>query len=515
MERALVGISASPGIVIGPVHLLVWEVPDVVHRIIADEEIESEIARFHEAVEQAKERLREVRDRAERHAGPEEAAIFEVQISILEDSELAQQRRLLRPAEPRRREGVRPGAARVAPALRPQRRAHDARARRRPDRRAHPRPLAPARTSRTTTRWTCARAPNAILVTHDLTPSLTVQLDRSAIAGIATDSGTRTSHVAILARSLGIPAVVGLRDATSRLSGSEYVVLDGSSGMLIVNPSPGEIDAFRNRAAIEAQTEAELLKLADAEPVTTDGVRITLRANVDLPEEAEHAAALSGAEGVGLMRTEFLVVGTRRHARRGGAVPRVRHVVEAFGGRPVVIRTYDIGGDKLPRRRLSPRAQPLPRLARHPDVPRRAGDLPHPAARPAPRRRPRRRAHHAPAHRHPRRGARRPPAARRGRRRARSPRGRLPPRPPARRHDRDARRRHRRRQPGGRRGLLQHRHQRPGAVHARRRSRERQPRQPLHPPPPGGPPTGQADARGGIARTGSTSGSAGRWLRSP
>jgi phosphotransferase system enzyme I (PtsI) len=188
---------------------------------------------------------------------------------------------------------------------------------------------------------------NAILVTHDLTPSLTVQLDRSAIAGIATDSGTRTSHVAILARSLGIPAVVGLRDAVSRLRGDEYLVLDGSSGMLIVNPSPAEIETFRRRAALEAETEAELARTAVAESITTDGERVAIRANVDLPDESEQAAN-SGAQGVGLMRTEFLVVGRTTMPDEEEQYQEYSRVVAAFNGHPVVIRTFDIGGDKLP-----------------------------------------------------------------------------------------------------------------------------------------------------------------------
>jgi phosphotransferase system enzyme I (PtsI) len=187
----------------------------------------------------------------------------------------------------------------------------------------------------------------AILVTHDLTPSLTVQLDREAIAGIATDSGTRTSHVAILARSLGLPAVVGLRDATTRLRGDEFIVLDGSSGMLIVNPSEAEIATFRHRADIEAEDEAELQKIADADAITTDAVRITVRANVDLPEESEQAAH-SGAEGVGLMRTEFLVVGRTTMPDEEEQYKAYVKVVHAFGSQPVVIRTFDIGGDKLP-----------------------------------------------------------------------------------------------------------------------------------------------------------------------
>jgi phosphotransferase system enzyme I (PtsI) len=188
---------------------------------------------------------------------------------------------------------------------------------------------------------------NAILVTHDLTPSLTVQLDRDAIAAIATDAGTRTSHVAILARSLGLPAIVGLRTATQELTGRETAILDGSTGMLAINPSHNDIDAYRERARQEAIADEELRALANLDAVTTDGVRITLRANVDLPEEAE-LAATSGAEGVGLMRTEFLVVGRANMPDEEEQYRAYKRVVEAFGGRPVVIRTFDVGGDKLP-----------------------------------------------------------------------------------------------------------------------------------------------------------------------
>jgi phosphotransferase system enzyme I (PtsI) len=188
---------------------------------------------------------------------------------------------------------------------------------------------------------------NAILVTHDLTPSLTVQLDREAIAAIATDAGTRTSHVAILARSLGLPAVVGLRTATHELKGAERAILDGTAGLLVINPSHEDIEVYRDRARREAEDEAELRALVHTDAVTQDGVRLTLRANLDIPEDAEYAAT-SGAEGVGLMRTEFLVVGRPTMPDEEEQYREYRRVVEAFGGRPVVIRTYDIGGDKLP-----------------------------------------------------------------------------------------------------------------------------------------------------------------------
>ncbi len=346
MDRAIVGISASPGIVLGPVHLLRWEVPDVPHHIIPDEDVDREIERFHDAIEKAKERLRAVRERAERHAGPEEAAIFEVQITILEDHDLA----LRVESYIRQNLGAEKAFDLVLLEWRQQfAKATSAMMRERvgdlTD--VHIRVLSVLLGLPDHDPVDVPKGTNAILVTHDLTPSLTVQLDRDAIAGIATESGTRTSHVAILARSLGLPAVVGLRDAVTRLRGDEYVVLDGSSGILVVNPSAAEIDTFRNRALAEAQTEAELLKGAEGDAITTDGVRITIRANVDLPDEAEQASH-SGAEGVGLMRTEFLVVGRAAMPDEDEQYRAYTRVVEAFGGRPVVCRPLDVGRDKIP-----------------------------------------------------------------------------------------------------------------------------------------------------------------------
>ena len=153
--------------------------------------------------------------------------------------------------------------------------------------------------------------------------------------------------MAILARSLGLPAVVGLRDATLKLHSGDEIILDGSSGVVIANPSAAQIAAYADRQSREEADTAELQGLVDAEPVTLDGVRITLRANVDLPEEAE-AAARSGAEGVGLMRTEFLVVGRATMPDEEEQYRAYKRVVEAFGDKPVVIRTFDVGGDKLP-----------------------------------------------------------------------------------------------------------------------------------------------------------------------
>ena len=346
MDRKLIGIPASPGIAVGSVHLLRWEIPEIRHRIIHDDEVAGEIERLHAALDRAKGRLSQIRDRVERSTSAEEAAIFDVQRSMLEDQEL------IGAVEELIRQNI--GAEKAFEIVmlewtqRFSRSAHPMLRERIGDLKdVEIRVLTLLLDLPDHDPVDLPKGANAILVTHDLTPSLTVQLDRGAIAGIATDAGTRTSHVAILARSLGLPAIVGLRTATQQLNGTETAILDGSTGLLAINPSYQDIDAYRERARQEALAEAELSHLANLDAVTTDGVRITLRANVDLPEEAE-LAARSGAEGVGLMRTEFLVVGRATMPDEEEQYRAYTRVVQAFNGRPVVIRTFDVGGDKLP-----------------------------------------------------------------------------------------------------------------------------------------------------------------------
>jgi phosphotransferase system enzyme I (PtsI) len=346
VDRKLVGIPASPGIAVGPVHLLRWEIPEVRHRIVADEAVPGEIERLHAALDRAKERLIQIRERVEQSAGPQEAAIFDVQRQILEDQEL------IRDVEQLIRQNL--AAEKAFELIMFEWGQHFSRASSSMLRErvgdlkdVEIRVLTLLLNLPDHDPVDLPKGTNAILVTHDLTPSLTVQLDRSAIAAIATDAGTRTSHVAILARSLGLPAVVGLRVATQELTGRETVILDGSTGLLAINPSHQDIEAYRERARQEEVADAELRALSTLEAITTDGVRITLRANVDLPEEAE-LAANSGAEGVGLMRTEFLVVGRASMPDEDEQYRAYTRVVKAFAGHPVVIRTFDIGGDKLP-----------------------------------------------------------------------------------------------------------------------------------------------------------------------
>ncbi|MES2524738.1 MAG: phosphoenolpyruvate--protein phosphotransferase [Gemmatimonadota bacterium] len=340
------GIPASPGIVVGPVHLLRWEVPEVRQRLIDDSEIDAEIARIHGAFERARERLRLLRSRAELHAGLEEAAIFDVQLSILDDAEL------LNSVEALIRQNL--GAEKAFDLILLEWRQHFAR---------HSAPMLREKVGDLTDVHIrvlsllldlpdhdpvdVPRGSNAILVTHDLTPSLTLQLDRECIAAIATDAGTATAHVAILARSLGLPAVVGLRNALAYLKGGERAILNGSDGTLVIAPTEAELEEASQQVADEAGRADERRELALSTPVTVDGVRLLVRANVDIPEEAE-LAATSGAEGVGLLRTEFLVVGRTNMPDEDEQYRAYRRVLQAFGSKPVIIRTFDIGGDKLP-----------------------------------------------------------------------------------------------------------------------------------------------------------------------
>lgn len=186
-----------------------------------------------------------------------------------------------------------------------------------------------------------------ILVAPNLTPSVIVQLDPEVVAGIATDEGTRSSHWAILARSQHIPAVVGLGDAYARAVDGQDAIVDGRIGRLVLGPEEEDREVYQSRRARLRGFEAEIEAIAEQEAVTADGHPLSLRANVDLPVEAEMARAY-GAHGVGLFRTEFLVVGRNTMPGEDEQYEGYARVADTFPDHPVCIRVFDLGGDKFP-----------------------------------------------------------------------------------------------------------------------------------------------------------------------
>jgi len=184
-----------------------------------------------------------------------------------------------------------------------------------------------------------------IVVAYDLTPSDTAQLDRNYVKGFATTIGGRTSHSAIMARSLEIPAIVGLGRVLEDLKDGELIILDGLEGIIIPNPTEAQMTKYEAKIADFKRTREELKQLKDEPSITTDGHRVELAANIGTPEDAKSATA-NGAEGVGLYRTEFLYMDRTELPTEEEQFVAYKAVLEEMKDKPVVVRTLDIGGDK-------------------------------------------------------------------------------------------------------------------------------------------------------------------------
>ncbi|HET7658338.1 MAG TPA: phosphoenolpyruvate--protein phosphotransferase [Bacillales bacterium] len=185
----------------------------------------------------------------------------------------------------------------------------------------------------------------SILIAVDLSPSDTAQLDRRFIKGFATDIGGRTSHSAIMARSMEIPAVVGTKDITKNVETGMVIIVDGTEGKVIIEPSSEEIAAYREKQARFEREQNQLQKLVNEASVTRDGKHLELAANIGSPADLESVLS-NGADGIGLYRTEFLYMGRDRLPNEDEQYEAYKTVLEKMNGKPVVIRTLDIGGDK-------------------------------------------------------------------------------------------------------------------------------------------------------------------------
>jgi phosphotransferase system enzyme I (PtsI) len=185
-----------------------------------------------------------------------------------------------------------------------------------------------------------------ILVAHNLTPSDTATMNKERVLGIATDLGSRTSHTAIMTRSLNIPAIVGLHDATEKLETGQHVLLDGTNGLLIVDPTPETLAHYGEVESRRVKVVTQLKELRATKSTTRDGRHIVLSANIELPDDID-AVAANGAEGIGLYRTEFLYLNRNTLPTEDEQYQTYQKVAERVSPDPLIIRTFDLGGDKL------------------------------------------------------------------------------------------------------------------------------------------------------------------------
>lgn len=186
---------------------------------------------------------------------------------------------------------------------------------------------------------------DVIVIAHDLLPSQTAALDRERVRGFATDAGGRTSHTAIVARAMGIPAVVGLGNITADVSGGDTVVVDGRRGVVIINPDAEQIKEFEAISRRETEIETEYSQLADLPAVTLDGHEISLQANIEFPDEVDDALRF-GASGIGLYRTEFLYLASETEPSEEDHFRAYAESLRRLKGRPLTLRTLDLGADK-------------------------------------------------------------------------------------------------------------------------------------------------------------------------
>jgi phosphotransferase system enzyme I (PtsI) len=199
---------------------------------------------------------------------------------------------------------------------------------------------------------------DVVVIAHDLLPSQTAALDKMHVRGFATDVGGRTSHTAIVARAMGIPAVVGLGDITSLVSGGDTVIIDGTRGMVIVNPDTDQITEHREYERKQLRFESELAMLKDLPAETKDGHVVSLQANIEFPYEIDDAI-LRGAQGIGLYRTEFLYLAAEREPTEEDHLAAYQDALRRLEGRPLVIRTLDLGADKYSDEKSSGERNPF------------------------------------------------------------------------------------------------------------------------------------------------------------
>jgi phosphotransferase system enzyme I (PtsI) len=344
LETRIQGVGVSPGVARGALFVAEDDRDEIARHRIEPSEVAHEIGRFETALIQTRSQILEMQEQIAQSIGAKDAGIFDAHLLVVEDRTLIDEVLRKLQADLCNVEFVfQEVATHYAETLS-----------KIDDPYLRERALDIQDVTRRVVRNLQGKAPKDflalthphILLAHNITPSDTATMNRQYVLGLATDLGSRTSHTAIMARSLGIPAVVGLHDASEKLESGREVLVDGYNGLLILDPTPetlwhyGELEHKRSLVA------QQLTGLRETKSTTRDGRHIVLSANIELPDEVE-AAPRNGAEGIGLYRTEFLYLNRTTLPGEEEQYTTYRKVAEQVQPHPLIIRTFDLGGDKL------------------------------------------------------------------------------------------------------------------------------------------------------------------------
>ena len=342
MTKMLKGIAASDGVAVAKAYLLVQ--PDLSFETVTVEDISAEEARLDAALAASQDELSVIREKAVESLGEEAAAVFDAHLMVLADPEMTGQIKETIRAKQVNAEAALTEVTNMFIAIfegmddNPymQERAADIR----------------DVTKRVLANLLGKKLPNpatideeSIIVAHDLTPSDTAQLNKKFVKAFVTDIGGRTSHSAIMARTLEIAAVLGINNITELVKDGDILAVSGITGEVVINPTEEQIAEFKAAGEAYAKQKAEWAQLKDAPTVTADGKHFELAANIGTPKDVEGVND-NGAEAVGLYRTEFLYMDSQDFPTEEDQYEAYKAVLEGMNGKPVVVRTMDVGGDK-------------------------------------------------------------------------------------------------------------------------------------------------------------------------
>lgn len=343
-EKRFRGAGVSPGIARGVIHVVRDDSDEVVCRHIEPSQIANEIGRFEAALIQTRMQILELQQRIAESIGAKDAAIFDAHLLVVEDRTLIDE--VLRKLET--------DLCNVEFVFQEVATHYAETLSKIDDPYLRERALDIEDVTRRVIRNLQGKAQKPVVglmephicAAHNLTPSDMATMSKEQVLGVATDLGSRTSHTAIMARSLEIPAIVGLHDVTEKLETGQQVLLDGTNGVLIIDPTPETMAQYEEIESRRVQVMAQLKELRETKSTTRDGRHIVLSANIELPDDVD-AVAANGAEGIGLYRTEFLYLNRGTLPGEDEQYQTYQQVAEHVAPNPLIIRTFDLGGDKL------------------------------------------------------------------------------------------------------------------------------------------------------------------------